>query len=205
MPRYSVTGIGLSLEDHPEVYPPAEDTFLLAEAIGRARGRVLEVGTGSGLIAVLCARQGAEVVATDINPHAVRLARSNAARNGVRIEALEADLFEGVSGSFDLVVFNPPYLPTAPSDITGDRWLDASVNGGPDGLRPARRFLAGLSSRLSPGGRALTVTSSLSKGRLKAPPGLALRPVATRKLEFELLTVLEARRKGPGGNRAGKR
>ncbi len=201
MPRYTVRGIGLLIEDHPEVYPPSEDTFLLAEASGPVRGRVLELGTGSGLIAVLCARLGAEVVATDINPHAVRLARANAARNGVSIEALEADLFEGVSGRFDLVVFNPPYLPTAPEDLTGDRWLDASVDGGPDGLGPARRFLKGVRPRLAHGGRALTVTSSLSEGRLEARDGLALRPVATRKLEFELLTVLEARRVARGAGR----
>jgi release factor glutamine methyltransferase len=202
MTRYVVRGIELQLLDHPEVYPPSDDTFLLIEAIGPVRGRVLELGTGSGLIAVLCARLGARVVATDVNPHAVRLARNNAARNGVAIEAVESDLFEGIRGSFDLVVFNPPYLPTAPEDLTGDRWLDASVDGGPDGLGPARRFLAGLMPRLAPGGRALTVISSLSGGRLAAPPGLSMRPAATRKLEFELLTALEGRRKGGGAKGA---
>jgi len=202
MTRYVVRGIELQLLDHPEVYPPSDDTFLLIEAIGPVRGRVLDLGTGSGLIAVLCARLGARVVATDVNPHAVRLARNNAARNGVAIEVVESDLFEGIRGSFDLVVFNPPYLPTAPEDLTGDRWLDASVDGGPDGLGPARRFLAGLMPRLAPGGRALTVISSLSGGRLAAPPGLSMRPVATRKLEFELLTALEGRRKGGGAKGA---
>ena len=194
MTRYAVNGIEMHLEDHPEVYPPSDDTFLLIEAMGGLRGRVLDIGTGSGIIAILCARLGADVVATDINPHALRLAQSNAARNGVAIEVVESDLFDGIGTSFDLIVFNPPYLPTAPGDITGDRWLDASVDGGPDGLGPARRFLAGLEAHLAPGARAYTLSSSLSEGPLAAPPGLSMRPVATRKLEFELLTVLKVQR-----------
>lgn len=204
MPRYNIRGIGLELADHPEVYPPSDDTFVLIDAMGPVRGRVLELGTGSGLIAVLCARLGARVVATDINPHATRLARANAERNGAAIDAVRSDLFDAIRGSFDLVVFNPPYLPTAPEDITGDRWLDASVDGGRDGLGPARRFLAGLEPHLASGGRGCTLVSSLSGGPLAAPPGLTLRPVATKKIGFERLTVLEARRtKGTGWGATG--
>ena len=203
MTRYTIAGRTLVLEDHPEVYPPAEDTLLLAGAVGRPPARVLELGTGSGLVGVLCALGGARVVATDINPHAVRLARRNAELNGVSIEVAAADLFGGLRGRFDLVVFNPPYLPTGPEDLTGDRWLDASVDGGPDGLGPARRFLGGLGRHLATGGRALIVVSSLSGGRPEAPPGLVLRPVAEKKLDFEQLTVLEAR-KAPGGRRGTK-
>jgi len=200
MPRISVLGMELLLEDHPEVYPPSEDTFLMAGALGPLRGRALDLGTGSGLLAILCARMGASVLATDLNPHALALARRNAGRNGVEIEVLRADLFEGVAGKFDLVLFNPPYLPTGPGDLTGDRWLDLSVDGGRDGLAPARRFLEGLGAHLAPRGRALTLVSSLSQATLEPPPGLVLRPVATGKLEFELLTVLEARRApGRGG------
>lgn len=196
MPGYKVNGVELIIEDHPQVYPPSDDTLLLAGSIGPVRGRVLEIGTGSGLIAVLCARLGARVVATDINPHAVRLARHNAARNGVGVDSVETDLFDGIRGAFDIVVFNPPYLPTTRGDITGDRWLDVSVDGGPDGLGPARRFLAGLESHLSPEGRAFTLYSSLSGGRLEAPAGFASSAVAEKKLVFELLTVLEVHRKG---------
>jgi len=193
MPGYKVHGVELIIEDHPQVYPPSDDTLLLAGSICPVRGRVLELGTGSGLIAVLCARLGASVVATDINPHAVRLARRNAARNGAAVDFVETDLFDGICGGFDIVVFNPPYLPTAQGDITKDRWLDASVDGGPDGQGPARRFLAGLGSHLSPGGRAFTLFSSLSERPLEVPTKFASRPVAEKKLDFELLTVLEVR------------
>ncbi len=201
MPRINVLGMEIRLEGHPEVYPPAEDTFLVADAIGPASGRALDMGTGSGLLAILCAQNGASVLATDLNPHALRLARRNATLNGLRVEVLKADFFDGVRGRFDLAIFNPPYLPTAPDDPTGERWLDLSVDGGRDGMGPARRFLDGLRAHLAPGGRALTLVSSLSEGTLEPPDGIVLRPVATRKLEFELLTVLEARRAAGAGGR----
>jgi len=190
MTRYSIKGRDIILHDHPGVYPPSEDTFLLVEALKISDGNVLELGTGSGLAAIHCALRGARVVATDINPQAVRLARRNASSNGVAIDVLRADLFEGVGGAFDAIVFNPPYLPTSPEDVTDDRWPDASVNGGPDGLEIVRRFLAGLGGRLAPGGRGYILTSSLS-GRVDFTNRFRARKVASCALPFETLTVHE--------------
>jgi len=76
----------LIIKLHPEVYDPAEDTFLLIEAINVAKGDcVLDIGTGCGLIALECARLGANVICTDINPYAVKLAKNNYLKNKFKI------------------------------------------------------------------------------------------------------------------------
>jgi len=189
MAVYRLDGMELRISDHPDVYEPSEDTILLLGALGEAEGHALELGTGSGMVAISLARRCLDVVATDVNPHALVLARANARRNGVAIETVRADMFDGIKGRFDTIVFNPPYLPTGPDDTTGDRWLDASVNGGPDGLQFTRRFLAGLNERLSGRGRAYVVSSSLSGFPRCLPAGLVGRVVVTAKLEFESLDV----------------
>jgi release factor glutamine methyltransferase len=189
MAAYRIEDIELRISDHPDVYQPSDDTFLLIGALGGARGLALEIGTGSGMVAICLAKRGLDVVATDINPHSLAIARANARRNGVALETVRADIFDGIRGRFDTIVFNPPYLPTRPGDITGDRWLDASVNGGPDGLHFTRRFLAGLKIRLGRHGGAHVVSSSLSGFPRRLPEGLVGRVVATRKLEFETLSV----------------
>jgi release factor glutamine methyltransferase len=189
MATFRLEGIELHISGHTDVYEPSDDTFMLLDALGDARGRALEIGTGSGIVAIWLAKRGLDVVATDINPHALVLARANARRNGVALEAVGTDMFDGIRGLFDTIVFNPPYLPTAAEDITDDRWFDASVNGGPDGQMFTRRFLAGLKERLSANGAAYIVSSSLSGFPKKLPGGLVGRVVAEKKLEFEILGV----------------
>ncbi|MHC5035084.1 MAG: ChbG/HpnK family deacetylase, partial [Planctomycetota bacterium] len=71
--------------------------------------RVLDVGTGSGILAICLAKARRQVVATDVSASAVQNAAANAARNGVRFECYRSDLLESVEGRFDLIAFNPPY------------------------------------------------------------------------------------------------
>lgn len=149
---------------HDDVYRPGDDTLLLARAVAaevRPGDRFLEVGCGTGYIALVAAAAGAEVTATDANPHAVALARHNARENGLGVAVVEGDLLAGLPGPFDVVAFNPPYLPTAPGDYVPGP-LNLAFDGGPDGNAVVLRFAEQVAA-LRPRPRAvLVVHSSLS-------------------------------------------
>lgn len=103
--------------------------------------RVLEVGCGTGCIACSLAKEsGAHVVTTDVSPEAVACARRNVAALGLDelVEAVECDCVAGIAGSFDCLVSNPPYIPTAelaelPHEVAGFE-PRLALDGGPDGL-----------------------------------------------------------------------
>jgi release factor glutamine methyltransferase len=105
--------MGLELRVPEDVFPPAGDgSFhrLIRDEV-RPSDRVLDMGTGSGIGALLAASQSSDVVAVDINPKAVEAAADNAVRNGVadRIRFLKSDVFAAVDGTFDLLLFDPPF------------------------------------------------------------------------------------------------
>ncbi len=159
---------GLNINLHPEVYEPAEDTFLLLKAINiKKNNYVLEIGTGCGIIALECARRGAEVVCTDSNPYAVKLAQRNFRENQFllkgRIEFRKGSLFSVLKNDekFDVIIFNPPYLPTKSDERIGG-WFDIATNGGIDGLKIIEQFLNGVKKHLSKNGHAYFIFSSLS-------------------------------------------
>ncbi len=152
------------LSTHPEVYVPSDDTFLLARAVAgevRAGMRVAEVGCGAALVSILAARAGAHVTATDLNPHAISVARHNARENAVRIQVVQTDLLAGLPGPFDLVAFNPPYLPTASDDIVPGP-LNLAFDGGKDGNGTVLRFASQLGILARRPQTVLVVHSSLS-------------------------------------------
>ncbi|MEX2646977.1 MAG: methyltransferase [Gaiellaceae bacterium] len=153
---------GLTLATAPgRVMTPRPATEALVERAvelaGDAPLRVVDVGTGSGAIAVALAARAAraEIWATDTSAAAVWLARLNAARLSVagRVHILHGDLLEPVPGELDLVLANLPYLPEAEAgdpDLARAR-PDAVVAPG-DGLGPYRRLLTQCDTRLAPGG-----------------------------------------------------
>jgi release factor glutamine methyltransferase len=174
-----------------EIYPPAEDTLLLLRVAlqeARAEDAAIEIGCGSGLICRELALNVRSILATDISPHATRCVK------GLGIEVVRADLFRGIEAKFDLVIFNPPYLPTSKEEKTSG-WLNAALDGGETGRDLIFAFLGQLGSHLSPHGRALLLISSLDGleeiGEKARAEGLEVRLKATERCFFEQLHVLE--------------
>jgi len=160
----------LTIELHPEVYEPAEDTFQLLETIKINKDeRVFEIGTGCGLIALECCRYGADVICSDVNPFAVELAKKNFLVNNSFLSGSYdirlGNLFDVLTfdDKFDIIIFNPPYLPTKPHEHAGGTgWFDLATNGGSDGLNITKRFIEGIHGHLNKNGCAYFVFSSLS-------------------------------------------
>ena len=173
----------------PEVYPPSEDSILFIESLEVSEGeRVLEIGCGSGVMSIHCARNDCEVTSGDINPRAVELTRRNAELNGVDIDVRETDVYSNIDGKFDTILFNLPYLP-----VDEDGLLAKSWSGGPDGLGPLPELLEGAPEHLNPNGRVVVVVSSLMD-----TPALwdligdrRYEVIGELKLFFEKLSVLE--------------
>jgi release factor glutamine methyltransferase len=144
--------------NHEEVYQPAEDTFLLLRAAlaeARPADSVLEIGCAGGFVSQELAPRAKRLLATDINPHAVRAAWAWG------IEVIRADLLRGIKGKFDLILFNAPYLPTRPEERTG-QWIDYALDGGESGRQTVDRFIDDPAGHLRPEGRALLLISSLT-------------------------------------------
>lgn len=156
---------GMKLRVPSEVYKPDKDTYLLADNLEVEKGeKVLELGTGCGLISILAAESGAYVVATDINPKALECAEENAEAREIRdkIEFRTGDLFEPVKNEkFDLIIFNPPYLPTSSDESLGTE-LELAWDGGLDGRKVIDKFLNQVPDHLNTNGRFYFVQSSLS-------------------------------------------
>ena len=179
-----------------EVYPPREDTFLLRPFARAPPGsRLLEIGTGSGEIALAAARGGARVIATDLTRRALVPLRRRAIEASLDLEVVRADLARGL-GRFDRVLANPPYLPTPAVGPDPDRGTDLALDGGPDGTRLLARLIADLPHHLAPGGSAFVIVSTVQARegleRIASTWGSAggrLDVVASRRLEGERLEV----------------
>jgi len=147
---------GLVLRLDEDVQVPKAGTLLLARQIpALAQGSVLDLGTGCGLLALLATRSANRVVATDVIEACVRCALRNALLNGCeeQVDVRLGDLFAPVVGeTFDLIMTNPPQMPT-PQDREVDGNEAAADNGGPDGWAILDRVIQEAPTHLKPGGR----------------------------------------------------
>ena len=178
-------------EKPKEVYSPSDDSFLMLEAISSfplSGKEVLDLGTGSGILGLFASLQGASVTAADIDEVAVKCAARAAHTLGVRMKGVVSNLFSAIDGKFDVVLFNPPYLP---SQSTVDRTID----GGRNGVAVADTFLSGLREHLNADGTAFLLLSSLNNPQalLENHKEFTYSVVKKIALFFEELQVLELR------------
>ena len=185
---------GLEFEVDPRVIVPRSPFAELIRAgfapwidASRVR-RILDIGTGSGCIAIACAAAlpHASVDAVDISRHALEVARRNVARHGVgdRVRLFQGDVYQPLGDArYDLIVSNPPYVSEAEMTALPPEYLhepDLALRAGKDGLDVVRRILAGLPGHLEPDG-ALFVEVGDSEERMQA----AFPDLPLTWLEFE--------------------
>lgn len=151
----------MKIETNDEVYVPAEDSFLLAKHAKKLRGKILEIGCGSGLVSLECAVSNKNnfVEGVDINPNAVELSKKNAKVNNIEnVRFYQSDLFEKIKGKYDFVLFNPPYLPTDEEKIKTK--LNYAFDGGKSGLETIRKFIANVAKHVKKKGAVYIIASS---------------------------------------------
>ncbi|VVB76717.1 putative S-adenosylmethionine-dependent methyltransferase [uncultured archaeon] len=181
-----------------DVYEPAEDSFLLLRAVKEARGRVLDLCAGSGIIGLSAAAHADSVVLADINAEAVfRINSAIAHRRLANCKAVVSDLYSALGGEkFDFIFANPPYLPCECKGECRQLW----ACGGEKGYELTLRILSGLAAHLSGHGRAFIVTSTAYDTevvhRAIRAAGMKFVKIGSEKFFFEELELLEVTRKG---------
>jgi len=201
--RFEAGRVSLSLSIPSSVYAPSDDTEMLACAAlerVRANSSVLEVGTGSGAVILSLAKSGkkfSKLMAVDIEKNAVETAKNNAKSNKIAsVKFSVSDLFDSLPAGcmFDFILFNPPYLPTANADKVSGA-LNSALDGGRDGLKVVRRFLAQAKKHLALEGSILLVVSSLQPkeklGALLTKHNFSHHCFASKSFFFEKLEIWE--------------
>ncbi|NJE08968.1 methyltransferase domain-containing protein [Thermococcus sp. M39] len=187
----------LKLKLHPQVYEPAEDTFLLAENLKVKEGDIaLDIGTGTGIIALLMAKKAEFVLGVDVNPIAVELAKENARINGIKnVEFRISNLFENVEGKFDIITFNPPYLPGGAEELQEP--IDLALIGGTQGREVLDKFISQVKDYLKPNGIVQIVQSSITgideTIEKLTKLGFSVEITAKEKYFFEEIVVITAK------------
>ncbi|MFH1239590.1 MAG: HemK2/MTQ2 family protein methyltransferase [Candidatus Diapherotrites archaeon] len=191
MKKFFFSDFEISVLD--KVYEPKEDSELLAEVLGREDlqgNSALDMGTGSGIQSIILAKKGFDVTAVDVNARALDNVDINAEAFGFeeKIHVLKSDLFENVSGKFDVIIFNPPYVESETL-----KWKE--VDGGKKGREVLDRFLQGVADFLNDTGVCYFLQSSLNgieeTEKVLKTQNFKFESIARKKLFFEELIVFK--------------
>jgi len=190
---------GIRYVECPDVYPVSEDSIFLLRSvedmISKTRGRLMDMGCGVGLITLIAASRGWEVIAVDREPSALQCLNYNLRLNGmVGVRKMISDLFCGVPGGylgyFDLITFNPPYVeahgePVSPRD-------DLALSGGSKGTETTLRFLRDAFRFLSDDGKLLLLgygSWPVEDWMSERAPSFTVRRIDTLDLDGEEITI----------------
>ena len=176
------------------IYQPEEDSYLMSKALEKElpkllkqnpKLRFLEIGCGSGINLETARKEGVNaknILGSDINSEAV----DHCKKLGFKV--INSDLFDKLEGKFDLIVFNPPYLPEDESEPLESR---IETNGGKKGNEVVVRFLKQAKNHLSKNGKIMIITSSLAQEVDFSKLGYKSKVLSEKKLFFERLVVWE--------------
>ena len=180
-----------------DVFEPAEDSYLIQKQIPKdlIGKKVLDMGTGTGILAITAAKAGAMVTAVDCNKAVLKVAKANAKKEKVKIKFIHSDLFSKVIGEFDLILCNPPYLPEDEIDeLIGPSEM---YSGGETGRQFIARFVKAAPKQLKKNGKLIIVFSTLTGEKevleLLKQNGFETKILARQKIPWEELIVIEAR------------
>ncbi len=165
------------------IYEPSEDSLLLAKYVDKfAKGKVLDIGTGNGIQAEAALKRTKVVLAVDINKEAIEYVKNKG------IKAKVSDLFSNVKGKYDLIIFNPPYLP---EEELEDIESKLSTTGGKQGYEILERFFSQVDNYLNKNGKILIVFSSLTNknkiDKIIKKNGFRFKLLEEEKVFFETL------------------
>ena len=186
--------INLKIPDY--IYPPEEDTELILDNIKITKNdTILDIGTGSAVISIFCAKKTKNVVASDISDEILKIAEKNAKLNNIdHIKFVKSNLFENIDNKFSKIIFNPPYLPADQKDQSKIKY---SLESGENGRDITDEFIKNVKSYITPEGTIYLVQSSLTnyeKTILELEKlGFEVKIKASKNFFFEEIVLIEIR------------
>ncbi|MDD5357308.1 MAG: methyltransferase, partial [Candidatus Pacebacteria bacterium] len=186
---------GLKIVSNKEVYPPKPASLFFAQAvikIIKPRQEVLEVGTGSGVVAIAVGKfvKGSKVIASDINPEAISVAKQNAEINKVKVDFIRGDFLKPFKGKkFDAMLIHPPAIAYPKGETWGmSKGMTIATNGGPDGSKLVIKSIVESKKYLKPKGKLFLLLPHWSNTKL-AYKALrsnysSIKTLAKKRVEF---------------------